>query len=66
MLPESVELDDHHGWERIFAIWTPAPLGEDAIRSAVAAALAGVQGDIRQTSRLPLEAEQVSFLLRRP
>jgi hypothetical protein len=66
MLPESVELDDHHGWERIFAIWTPGVLGEDAIRGAVDAALAGAQGDIRQASRLPLDAEQVSFLLRRP
>ena len=66
MLPESVELDDHHGWERIFAIWTSDHLDEDAIRNAVATALAGVQGDIRQVSRLPLEAEQVSFLLRRP
>jgi hypothetical protein len=66
MLPESVELDDHHGWERIFALWTAAPLGEDAIRAAVTAALAEAQGDIRQTSRLPIEADQVSFLLRRP
>jgi hypothetical protein len=66
MLPESVELDDHHGWERIFAVWTADPLGEDAIRNAVAAAMAGAQGDIRQAARLPLEADQVSFLLRRP
>lgn len=66
MLPESVELDDHHGWERIFALWTPAPLGEDVIRNAVTTALAEAQGDIRQTSRLPIEVDQVSFLLRRP
>jgi len=66
MLPESVELDDHHGWERIFAVWTPTPLEDGAIRGAVANALAAAQGDIRQVSRLPLEAEQVSFLLRRP
>jgi hypothetical protein len=66
MLPESVELDDHHGWERVFALWTPGPIGEDAIRTAVAEALAAGQGDIRQAARLPVEAEQVSFLLRRP
>ncbi len=66
MLPESVELDDHHGWERIFAVWTPDPLAEDTIRNAVVSAMAEAQGDIRQASRLPLEAEQVSFLLRRP
>ncbi len=66
MLPESVELDDHHGWERVFALWTPDALGQDAIRNAVAQALAAVDGDIRQVPRLPVQAEQVSFLLRRP
>jgi hypothetical protein len=66
MLPESVELDDHHGWERVFAVWTPDTLGQDAIRTAVAQALAAVEGDIRQAARLPVQAEQVSFLLRRP
>jgi len=66
MLAESVELDDHHGWERVFAVWTPAPLDGEVIRSAVAQGLAAVKGDIRQVARLPLEAEQVSFLLRRP
>ena len=29
-------------------------------------ALAAVEGDIRQAARLPVQAEQVSFLLRRP
>jgi hypothetical protein len=66
MLPESVELDDHHGWERVFALWTPAAMGEHVIRTAVAEALAAGNGDIRQAARLPVEAEQVSFLLRRP
>jgi hypothetical protein len=66
MLPESVELDDHRGWERVFSLWTPAPLGEDTIRAAVAEAMAAVGGDIRQTSHLSVAAEQVTFLLRRP
>jgi hypothetical protein len=66
MLPESVELDGHHGWERVFALWTPDTLGQDVIRRAVADALAAVEGDIRQAARLPVQAEQVSFLLRRP
>jgi len=66
MLPESVELDDHHGWERVFALWTPGAIGEDVMRTAVAEALAAGKGDIRQAARLPVEAEQVSFLLRRP
>ena len=66
MLPDSVELDDHHGWERVFCLWTPAPLGDDIIRTAVAEALAAVNGEIQQAARLPVEAEQTSFLLRRP
>ena len=66
MLPDSVELDGHHGWERVFALWTPAPLGDEAIRTAVADALAAANGDIRQAARLSVEAEQTSFLLRRP
>ena len=61
MLPESVELDDHHGWERVFALWTPAALGEDVVRTAVAEALAAVQGDIRQAARLPVEASKYPF-----
>lgn len=66
MLPESVELDAHHGWERVFALWTPVSLGEEVIRAAVAETLAAGKGDIRQAARLPVQAEQVSFLLRRP
>jgi hypothetical protein len=66
MLPDSVELDDHHGWERVFCLWTPAPLGDDIIRTAVTDALAAVNGDIQQAARLPVEVEQTSFLLRRP
>jgi hypothetical protein len=66
MLPESVELDDYHGWERVFALWSAAPLSEEAIRAAVGEAMTQFRGDIRQAARLPVEAEQVSFLLRRP
>lgn len=71
MLPDSVELDDHKGWERIFAVW--APRGERAfsdqvLRDAVQTALNAAGGDIRKASKLPLptEADQVSYLLRRP
>ena len=66
MLPESVELDDHRGWERVFSLWSPAPLGEDVIRASVSGAMAAVGGDIQQASHLPVDAEQVTFLLRRP
>lgn len=66
MLPGSVELDEHHGWERVFALWSPRPVAETAVRHAVALALREAGGDIRKATRLALEADQVSFLLRRP
>jgi hypothetical protein len=66
LLPGSVELDGHKGWERIYLIWTESPLLDDAVRSAVASSLAAADGDVRRTSVLDLPAEQVSLLLRRP
>lgn len=65
MLPESVELDGHHGWERVYALWSPRPIAEDAVRAAVSSAL-GAAGDIRKADRLDLGVEQVSYLLHRP
>jgi hypothetical protein len=66
LLPGAVELDGHRGWERIFLIWTEAPLSDAAVRAAVAARLSAANGDLRRTSVLDLPAEQVSLLLRRP
>jgi hypothetical protein len=66
LLPDSVELDAHQGWERIYALWSDAQLGDAAIRSAVAAALAASGNDIRRATVLDLPAEQMSMLLRRP
>jgi len=66
MLPGSVELDGHRGWERVFALWSSAPLDEQAVRKAVAAAMAGAGGDVRRAVRLDLPVEQASYLLRRP
>ncbi len=67
MLPGSVELDSHHGWERIFALWSPAAVDEEKVRAAVTAGLHTAEGDIRRLRTLDLEGvEQVSFLLRRP
>lgn len=65
-LPDSIELDGHRGWERIFALWSPRPLDEALVRQAVSAAVEGAGGDVRNATRLDLEAEQVSYLLRRP
>jgi hypothetical protein len=67
MLPGSVELDSHHGWERIFALWSPTAVDEESVRMAVSTGLRAVEGDIRRLRTLDLEGvEQVSFLLRRP
>jgi hypothetical protein len=64
-LPSSIELDDHHGHERIFALWSPEPLNDRAIRGAVSSALAAAGGDIRRTDRLPTLARQISFPIQR-
>jgi hypothetical protein len=68
MLPGSVELDAHKGWERVFAVWSEAAPDATAVRAAVREALAGAGGDLRKVTRLGLgpEIEQASVLLRRP
>jgi hypothetical protein len=65
-LPGAIELDGHKGWERIYFIWSESPMADDAVRAAVASALAAAGGDVRRTSALDLPVEQVSLLLRRP
>ncbi len=65
MLPGSIELDDHHGAERVFVLWAAAPIDAAAVKRAVAEALAP-DADITRAARLPLGLDQVSFLLRRP
>jgi hypothetical protein len=64
MLPGSVELDNHRGVERVFALWSPAPVDATGVRRAVAQALAA--GDIARATRLNVPADQVSYLLKRP
>jgi hypothetical protein len=66
LLPGSVELDSHHGWERIYALWSETQLADDVVRRAVASGLAAVEKDIRRVTVLDLPVEQVSLLLRRP
>ncbi len=66
LLPGAVELDAHKGWERIYMVWTEAPLLDTAVRGAVASSLAAANGDVRRISDLDLPVEQVSLLLRRP
>jgi Domain of unknown function (DUF4384) len=64
-LPGSVELDRYQGREQVFALWSPEPLDESAVRRAVADALTEAGGDLSRVKRLPLPAEQTSYLLYR-
>ena len=66
LLPGSVELDEHKGWERIYAVWSETQLSDDAVRAAVAVGLSAAGNDIRRATALDLPVEQVSMLLRRP
>jgi hypothetical protein len=66
LLPDSVQLDNHKGWERIFALWAEAQFADDVVRAAVGAALSAADSDIRRMTALDLPVEQVSMLLRRP
>lgn len=67
-LPGSVELDDHRGWERLFAVWSETQLPERHVRDAVTAAFQAADGDVRKATKLALPegAEQVTYLLHRP
>ena len=66
LLPGSVELDGHRGWERIFMVWSEAQLRDDVVRASVATALAAAGNDIRRATTLDLPVDQMSMLLRRP
>lgn len=66
MLPGAVELDDHRGFERIFALWTRAPLPASQVEAAVRQGLLQHGGDLRRVDKLQLDAEQVSLFLERP
>jgi hypothetical protein len=66
LLPGSVELDDHKGWERVYAVLSETQLTDDAVRTAVARGLAAAGNDIRRLTVLDLPVEQVSMLLGRP
>jgi len=65
-LPGSVELDNHQGWERVFALWAETQFSDDVVRAAERAALSIADSDIRRMTALDLPVQQVSMLLRRP
>ena len=65
VLPDAVELDAHHGPERIFAMWSSEPLDPGTLLRTVNHTVAAAGHDVRKAARLPLDAEQVSFLLLR-
>jgi hypothetical protein len=65
-LPGAVELDNHRGWERVFALWAETQFANDVVRAAVGAALSGANSDLHRMTALDLPVQQVSMLLRRP
>jgi len=65
-LPGAVELDNHKGWERVFALWAETQFADDVVRAAVGAALFAADSDVRRITALDLPVQQVSLLLRRP
>lgn len=79
LLPESIELDGFQGLERIFAVFTEAPIPWSVVQSAAdRAVLAGPAAgkslggrveavDLRVVQQLPISgAAQVSFLMVKP
>jgi Domain of unknown function (DUF4384) len=66
LLPGSIELDAHRGWERTFALWSRAPFDERELRTQVSDLLRAAGGDLRRAARLPGSVAQSSYLLRRP
>jgi len=66
MLPDSVEMDAHRGWERLFVLWSAQEVSPDLVRAAVVQGMESAGRDVRKVDRLSLGVEQVSYLLRRP
>jgi len=60
-LPGSVVLDEQTGPERILVLWNERPFDEHAVRQAFGQAW-GRAGHPASLERLPLDAEQTSFL----
>ncbi len=64
----AVQLDDHLGPERFFALFSPAPLAYEQVEAAIAESLRGaaaVDGAawLRDLSRLPLGCAQATLLI---
>jgi len=66
LLPGSIELDAHRGWERAYVLWSRAPFDERALRAKVGDSLRTAGGDVRRATRLSVDWPQASYLLRRP
>jgi hypothetical protein len=65
-LPDSIELDEHRGLERIFALWSPRPIDAAAVKDAVSQSVRAAAGNLESLIHLPIDAVQVTRLLRRP
>ncbi|HEY2899715.1 MAG TPA: hypothetical protein VGL59_03990 [Polyangia bacterium] len=65
LLPGSIQLDDHHGKERIFALWAAQPIDAKRVQVAVTQAMV-VGADVTRVAALDIDVDQTSVLLRRP
>ena len=64
LLPGSVKVEQHHGNQRIFALWAAEPIDVTKVKVAVKQAMLG--GDIARMATLNVAVEQASVLLRLP
>ena len=68
MLGASVQLDDHLGPERFFALFSPTPLAFEQVEAAIREALrdgdpADGASRLRDLKRLPLGCAQATLLI---
>jgi hypothetical protein len=62
-LPDSIQLDDALGPERIFAVFSDRPVPEAEVTGALAALGAAGPEAVRRAQRLPLPLAQASVLI---
>ncbi len=67
-LEGSIVLNDYVGHERFFALFSPVPISVDHVKNRAASAVVALRRegeDVRSLDRLPVEAPQASFWIRK-
>lgn len=65
VLPGSIALDDYVGQERIFLLWSNAPLAPASVTTALKEAFETAQGKLQAIDSIDLEAEISSVTIRK-